>query len=129
MCIRDSREEVRKLSGVDARLAHGPTGEQLAAGAVEAAVQLGEEPERVRAQDLLVTPLDGRAKLHPSRDLGSHGPRLVAIVVAVARVRAVALDQLGRAEDDDRPFPARRLTTVVALVFPGVYRRAAHCLI
>ena len=57
------RQEVGQLAGVEARLALGARGEELAASRVEAAVELGDERERVRAQDLLVAPVQGRAKL------------------------------------------------------------------
>ena len=60
------RQEVGQLAGVEARLALDAGGEQLAARPVEAAVELGDEGERVRAQDLLVAPVHGRAKLQPS---------------------------------------------------------------
>ena len=101
-------------------------GQKLASSGVEATVQLGDEPERIRAQKLLVAPLKGRAKLNPAGDLRTaHEAPLVSVVVAVAEIRAGAIDQLGRAEHDHARFLARNVTKR-DLIPGGVDRGCFH---
>jgi hypothetical protein len=120
------REEVRQLARVEPCLALGARGQELATAAVEAPVQVGNERERVGAQKLLVALLEGRAKLNPDGHLGTaHGARLVAVVVAVAKIRARAVGQLGRAEHDHARFFARNVTTC-DVVPGGVDRGCFH---
>ena len=60
-------QEVGQLAGVDPRLALGARGQELASRGVEATVQLGDERERIRAQELLVAALDGAREAQPRR--------------------------------------------------------------
>jgi hypothetical protein len=64
-------KEVGELAVVQPRLALRAGGEESVPRAVEASVQLGDECQRVGAQDLLVTPLAGCHKLDPAHDFRS----------------------------------------------------------
>jgi hypothetical protein len=52
-------QEVRRLAGIEALLALGPQGEQALARLVEAAMQVGDEGESFRGEDLLEAGLQG----------------------------------------------------------------------
>ena len=67
-------EEVREHAAVDLGLALGAPCEQRGTTRAETALQIGQEPERLVAEDLLVAFADGADDLHAGRspELGHH---------------------------------------------------------
>jgi hypothetical protein len=69
--------------------------EEVGAALAEAALQLPDEAQGLRREDLACAAFYGGADVNAGDSDCSHDARLVAIVVALAEVRAVALRELG----------------------------------